>query len=424
MAFASPAVRVYAGGMAADSDILIVGGGLNGPALALALAQGGFTATVVDALPRVEMEDADFDGRAYALALGSVRMLRALGLWSEVEGHAQPILDIVVSDGRPGEGAAPWTLHFDHAELEEGPMGQMLEDRHLRRALLARLDATPGVQLIDGRRVVDHVVDDTGVSAQLDDGRTLRARLIVGADGRDSPTAARAGIGRKGHGYDQTGIVCALSHEKPHHGVAHQFFMPAGPLGILPLPGNRCSIVWAEDSVNARRIMALSDEAFLAELRPRFGDFLGRLRLEGRRFAYPLRLTVADRFTASRLALVGDAAHGMHPLAGQGLNMGLRDVAALAEVLWDARRRGEDPGAAAVLHRYLDWRRDDQRRVVAVTDGLVRLFTNPFPPLAWARSLGLALLDVLPPGKRLLARQFMGFAGRQPRLARGLRLEH
>ncbi len=405
--------------MTHDSEILIVGGGLNGPALALALADGGISVTIVDALPLETLTGGDFDGRAYALALASKRMLVALGIWPQVAADSQPILDIIASDGRPGEGAAPQTLHFDHSELEEGPMGHMLEDRYLRRALLAALGAHPLITQINGHRVIAQSTDPMRAEISLDDGRRLTGRLLVGSDGRDSGTAKRAGIGRSGWGYAQTGLVCAIAHEKPHNGIAHQFFMPSGPLGILPLPGNRCSIVWAETIVRAEWIKTLSDQDYLAELHPHFGDFLGKIGLEGGRFSYPLKLTIANSFAAERLVLVGDAAHGMHPLAGQGLNMGLRDVAALAEVLILANRRGEDFASPLVLERYQQWRRFDVTSMAIATDGINRLFSNDNPLLRAGRDIGLGVVNSLPGLRRGLMRQAAGLAGDLPKLMQG-----
>lgn len=275
-----------------DSDILIVGGGLNGPTLALALAQAGLRSTVIDAHSVDRRADPAFDGRSYALALASQRMLAALGLWDGLEERAQPMLRIKVSDGRPGEGAAPWWMQFDHAEIEEGPMGFMVEDRYLRRALLAAMEECAEIAHLSETIVIGQQVDADGVIVTLADGTSRRGRLLVGCDGRASGTARRAGIGRTGWGYDQTALVCAVSHELPHEGTAHQFFMPGGPLAILPLPGNRSSIVWSERTAQAERFAALDDAAFLEALRPRFGDFLGEIALVGARFTYPLSLTL------------------------------------------------------------------------------------------------------------------------------------
>ncbi len=401
---------------APTQDLVIVGGGLNGPVLALAAARAGLRATVIDALPAPAQTAADFDGRAYALALTSQRMLERLGLWAALEAEAQPMLDIVVSDGRPGEGAGPFFLHFDHAEIEEGPMGFMVEDRHLRPALQAALAAEPAVTLLAGAEVVAQEVEAGGVRVRLKDGRQITGRVLVGADGRASGTARRAGIRRTGWDYGQTAMVCAIAHERPHGGAAHQFFMPAGPLAILPLRGNRASIVWTERAENAARINALPEADYLDVLRPRFGDFLGEISLEGARFTYPLGLSLAQSFVAPRLALVGDAAHGVHPLAGQGLNAGLRDVAALAQVLAEAHARGEDPGAAPVLARYQEWRRFDTATLAAATDGFNRLFSNDNPLLRLGRGLGLGLVNRLPALRRGFIREAAGLTGDLPEL--------
>ncbi|MCM2561770.1 FAD-dependent monooxygenase [Lutimaribacter sp. EGI FJ00015] len=406
--------------MTYDSDILIVGGGLNGPALALAAAQAGLSSAVIDTQPKAVLEGAAFDGRAYALALGSVRMLRALGLWQAVADKAQPMLEIKVSDGRAGEGPlSPFFLHFDHAEIEEGPMGHMLEDRFLRRALIEAMDENDRVRVLNAATVVAQEVDAQGVTVELADGRSLRARLLVGADGRASGTAARAGIRRTGWDYGQTALVCAIDHEKPHGGIAHQFFMPPGPLAILPLPGNRSSIVWSETHETAERFMALDDAGFLEVLRPRFGDFLGDIAIAGQRFSYPLNLTVANSFVAARLALIGDAAHGMHPIAGQGLNAGFRDVAALAQVLGEARARGEEIGTAPVLERYQGWRRFDTATLAMTTDLTNRLFSNDNPLLRAVRDVGMGAVNAVPGLRRGFIREAAGLTGDLPDLMRG-----
>ncbi len=407
--------------MTRDADVLIVGGGLNGPCLALALGQAGLTTIVVDALPEDTRASDVFDGRSYALALASVRMLDALGLWDDLSGNAQPILEIKASDGRAGEGAAPFFLHFDHAELEEGPMGHMLEDRYLRQALLGAMAAHPNITHMPGARVIAQSTDGVA-SITLDDGRTLTADLLVGADGRRSGTAARAGIKRTGWDYGQTALVCAIAHALPHNGVAHQFFMPPGPLAILPLPGNRSSIVWSETHARAAEISDMDDAAYLDVLRPRFGDFLGDISLAGARFSYPLNLTLAQSFVKPRLALVGDAAHGVHPIAGQGLNLGLRDVGALAETLVDARRRGEDIAAIDVLERYQRWRRFDTTALAVATDGINKLFSNDNPALRLARDLGMGVVSAVPALRRGFMRQAAGLTGDLPKLLQGRRL--
>lgn len=404
-------------GMEETRDILIVGGGLNGPALALALARKGFSVTVVDALPETVRKNAAFDGRAYALALASQRLLTRIGIWDRVAGHSQPMHEIKASDGRAGEGPAPFFLHFDSAEIEEGPMGHMLEDRYLRRAFLDAMNEEPAIHQVQDR-VIAQEVDASGVSLRLESGRILRGRLLVGCDGRESGTAQRAGIRRTGWDYGQTALVCAIAHEKPHHGIAHQFFMPPGPLAILPLPGNVSSIVWSETHDSAAAISALSDKDYLDVLRPRFGDFLGQIRLKGKRFAYPLKLTIANRFVDERLALIGDAAHGMHPIAGQGLNAGLRDVGALVDVLGQAARRGEDFTSPLVLDRYQEWRRFDVATLAMATDLTNKLFSNDNPVLRTARDLGMGMVNAMPGLRRGFLREAAGLTGELPELMR------
>ncbi len=401
------------------TDIIIVGGGLNGPALALAAANAGFTVTIIDSLPVDERAAPDFDGRSYALALASQRLLRGIGVWDQVAGDAQPMLEIKVTDGRAGEGPSPWMMHFDHAEIEEGPMGYMVEDRHLRRAFLDAMQANPLITQLASETVVAQAVEGAQVTVTLASGKTVTGGLLVGSDGRASGTATRAGIKRTGWGYGQTAVVCAVAHEKPHGGIAHQFFMPNGPLAILPLTEKRCSIVWSESDDRAVELQAMDDAAFLDALRPAFGSFLGQISLAGARFTYPLGLTLANSFIAERLALIGDAAHGMHPIAGQGLNAGLRDVAALAEVLTEARARGEDIASPQVLARYQQWRRFDTAALALATDTFNRLFSNDNPLLRAARDIGMGLVNAAPALRRGFIREAAGLTGDLPKLMRG-----
>jgi 2-octaprenyl-6-methoxyphenol hydroxylase len=406
--------------MTHDADILIAGGGLNGPALALALAQGGLRVTVIDARPAPARAEAGFDGRAYALAIASKRLLTMIGVWSRVAEKAQPILQIKASDGLAGQGPAPFFLTFDAAEIEEGPMGFMLEDRHLYAAFLAAMADAPNITLLSGETVVGQEVTPPGVSVTLASGRVVTGSVLVGCDGRGSGTATRAGITRIGWRYGQTALVTAVHHEKPHNGTAHQFFMPEGPLAILPLAGgHHSSIVWSETETNATAIQALGDDEYLAALRPRFGDFLGPITLAGDRFTYPLSLSLATSFTAPRVALVGDAAHGVHPIAGQGLNLGLRDVGALAQVIIEAHRRGEDIGAIDVLNRYQRWRRFDATALALGMDTVNRLFSNDNPVLRAGRDLGLGVVNAVPFLRRSFMRQAAGLTGDLPKLLAG-----
>ena len=400
-----------------DADAIIVGGGLTGPLTALALSRAGLRCVVLDARPRVDVADAAFDGRSYAMALGSVRALRALGLWDVLEPEAQPITGIRASDGRAGEGASPLHLAFDAAEIGEAFMGQMIEDRHLRPALLAACDADPRIDMRFGTAVTGQSTD--GATVRVEAGDTLTARLLLGCDGRASGVAARAGIRRTGRDYGQTSLVCAVEHERPHQGLAHQFFMPPGPLAILPLRGNRSSIVWTETSEAADTLNALPEADYLDILRPRFGSFLGGIALAGARHSYPLALDLAQSFIAPRTALVGDAAHGIHPIAGQGLNLGVKDVAALADVLGAARARGEDIGAADVLARYQRWRRFDTALMGFGTDAVNRLFSNDNPVLRLGRDLGMGAISAMPALRRRFIREAAGLTGELPELMRG-----
>ena len=408
-------MRLHIWSMTFDDDILIAGGGLNGLTMAIALSSAGFQVALSDPTSRKTMKSKGFDGRGYALAVSSMRVLKTLGVWERLP-DPQPILNIKVTDGRAGEGPSPLMLAFDHAEIEEGPMGYMVEDRHLRPALLDTVHDAGTTELEDP--VINHKVGAAGVEINVGE-KVRTARMLIACDGKNSAIAMRSGINRHGWGYDQTALVCAVTHEKPHHGTAHQFFMPAGPLAILPLRDNRSSIVWTESSDRAAVIQALGDESYLAELRPRFGSFLGEISLSGERFTYPLALSVADRFASPRIALVGDAAHVVHPIAGQGLNAGLKDVAALAEVLTDARRRGEDIGQIDVLQRYETWRRFDTTTLAAATDGFNRLFSNDNPLARVLRDIGLGLTNALPGLRRRLIREAAGLTGDLPRLAQG-----
>ena len=402
-----------------DTDIIIVGGGLIGSALAIALSSIGFDVTVVDRQSNKLTKSQNFDGRAYALSHASIRMLKVLGIWNYFKENAQPILDIKVSDGRVGEGASDWFLHFDHQELEEGPMGHLIEDRYIREALKTDIEMSKQIKYIYNAEVISQNVKDTGVSLNLSDGQVLRAQLLVGCDGRNSKIAHWSNISHVGWDYNQTALVCALSHEKQHFGVAHQFFNPAGPLAILPLKGNKSSIVWTETKDRAKHINDMCDEDYLNALSPVIGNFLGSINLVGDRFSYPLGLSLADSFIAKRTVLVGDSAHGIHPLAGQGLNLGLKDIAALTEVLALAKRRGESFSSKQVLERYQKWRRFDTSAMAVATDSINKLFSNDNIILRSMRDIGLGSVNATPHLRRSFMRHAAGLSGDLPKLLQG-----
>ena len=405
------------------ADILIVGGGLVGGVAARALGNAGFSVAVVDGEDPKTATAAGFDGRASAIAAASERLLDAIGVWPHLAPDVCPILDIRVADGQ-----SPMFLHYDHDDVGLGPLGYLAENRHIRRAVLASLaDDLTGSGKIDFRapmRVNDLTRSATGVTATLSDGSEITGSLAIAADGRGSRIREAAGINTTSWRYPQEAIVCTVEHEFPHANVAHEHFLPAGPFAILPLggtpekPGCRSSIVWTERAEHARQFVALDDDAFLTELARRFGDFLGEIKVIGPRFCHPLGLQFAETSITDRLVLIGDADHGMHPIAGQGLNMGYRDVAALVDTLTEARTVGLDIGSSAVLERYKRWRRFDNTLMLAVTDGLNRLFSNDIAPIRMARDMGLAAVDKMPPLKKMLMRSAMGIMGDLPSLMR------
>lgn len=402
-----------------SADALVVGGGLVGLSAALALARAGLSVALVDdQVPELTLAP-EFDGRASAIAHASCQMYRALDLYDALAAEGQPILDIRVSDGRPGEKPSPLFLHFHAGDIGSEAFGLMAENRHARLALNRAVAATPAIRVIAPARVATTWRTATGAGATLADGREIATRLIVACDGRASPLREAAGIRKIGWDYPQTGIVTTVEHEGPHHGLAHEYFLPSGPFAILPLPGNRSSLVWTERSDLAPAMMALPRAGFDAEIARRFGDRYGKVWSIGPRFSYPLAFHVATRFADTRLVLVGDAAHGLHPIAGQGLNLGLRDVAALAEVLADGLRIGLDPGDAEVLARYERWRRLDSVVMGTVMDGLNRLFSTDAAPVRLVRDLGLAAVERMPGLKRFFMHHARGTVGKLPRLLEG-----
>ena len=397
-------------------DVLIGGGGMAGLSLAVALRQAlGPVAAIVVADPALERSAAD--ARASAIVAAGRRLLETIGVWDAVAGEAQPITDMVVTDSRLDDAVRPVFLTFDE-DVEEGePFAHMVENGPLNAALLAKAREL-GIDLRVAA-VADFVTSDDRITIELSDNVTFSARLLVAADGARSRIRERAGIATHGWSYGQSAIVTTIAHEREHHGRAEEHFLPAGPFAILPLSGRRSSIVWTEATEEAARVVALPDDEFHAELERRFGAHLGDIMVAGPRQAYPLGLSVARAFVGERVALIGDAAHVIHPIAGQGLNVGLKDVAALAETIVDAMRLGLDPGSADTLARYQQWRRFDTMTMAVATDGLNRLFSNRSDVLRAVRDLGLGMVDRLPGLKRLFIREAAGLAGDVPKLLRG-----
>jgi 2-octaprenyl-6-methoxyphenol hydroxylase len=396
-------------------DVLIAGSGFAGLALALALRQGlgpDFAVTVAD--PEFGRGG---DPRASAIAAAPRRMFEALGVWAAVAADAQDIRDMIITDSRVEDAARPVFLSFE-GDIEPGePFAHMIENAALVREL-ARKAAADGVSIV-AQPVTDFAVGRNGASVTLGDGGVRTVKLLVAADGARSRLRERAGIAVRGWSYGQSAIVTTVAHERDHNGRAEEHFLPGGPFALLPLRHCRSSIVWTEHAADAARIVALPDAEFHDELEKRLGLHLGEITLAGPRRAYPLGLWVARDFVAERLALVGDAAHVIHPIAGQGLNMGLRDVAALAEVVVDAARLGLDPGDATVLERYQRWRRFDTLAMGVSTDSLNRLFSNRSDVLRLVRDVGLGIVDRLPALKRMFIREAAGLTGEVPKLLRG-----
>lgn len=404
-----------------DYDILIIGGGMVGASLACALGGQPLRIGLIEAVPfGGSLSQPGYDDRAIALAWGTRRIFEGMGLWPAVAQAVTTIKKIHVSDrGHCG------ITRIDAAEERVEALGYVITSRALGQILMRALGAPANIEIICPATLTGITISTGRAEVTVEQGgekRVLSARLVVAADGGKSVVRERLGITTATWDYHQTAIIANVTPQHPHQHVAYERFTQSGPIALLPMSEHRCSVVWTVASDQAAAVTSLDDEAFLEGLQEAFGYRLGKLQKTGKRHAYPLVLTRVREHIRPRVAVIGNAAHTLHPIAGQGFNLGLRDVAALAQVLVDAQIAGRDIGDPDVLNAYAHWRRRDQMRAIAFTDSLVRIFTNPLAPFALGRNLGLIAVDLLPPLKHLLARQTMGLGGKLPRLARGLGL--
>ncbi len=416
---------------------IIVGGGLVGLSLALGLARSGFKPIIIERTEEKTKTKNDYDGRASAISASSGQLFHALGIWATLRKHAQPIYDIRVADGnisglkpaknhRQSEAISPFTLDFladryfdkmpmlknEQSMEDEACFGWIIENRHILSCLQVELKKDKNITRIYKRSVDSiEILNQQSINVTLDDQSILQSPLVLACDGKFSTLRKLANIGEKQFDYHQNAIVCTVQHEATHDGIAVELFLPAGPFAMLPMTEQRTNIVWSERRELADKFINLPEPEFMAALHRRFGDWLGEITLTGPRFSYPLGFMLAERMVDKRLALVGDSAHSIHPIAGQGFNMGLRDIAALVEILTSARARGEDFGSASVLNRYQQWRRFDNHSLSLICDGLLRLFSNEHPLLQPMRRLGLGLVNQAEGLKSLFARHAMGRTG-------------
>jgi 2-octaprenyl-6-methoxyphenol hydroxylase len=407
-----------------DYDLIIIGGGMVGASLAISLAQQPLRIALIEAAPmRTDATPANYDDRAIALSFGSRRIFDGIGLWPDIAAQATAIEHIHVSD----QGRFGFT-RLDAKQEKVEALGYVATARQLGEVLMGRLQQCENLTIISPATLTELKLGNDHATAVIkhdnNNGKTesLTSKLVIAADGGNSHVRRQLDIRTTERDYGQTAIIANITPEKPHNHIAYERFTRNGPLALLPMPDNRCSLVWTRAPQDAERVMTLNDEDFLAELQPCFGKRLGRFVKVGKRNCYPLKLIQAQEQVRNRLALIGNAAHTLHPIAGQGFNLGLRDVATLAQNIVDAFHAGDDIGALSVLEDYAQWRERDHRQVIGFTNTLVQTFSNRFPPLALARNLALVATDVVPPLKHLLARHSMGIAGKLPRLARGLPL--
>ena len=404
--------------MKKDFDIVVIGAGINGQVMSLAAAHAGFSVALIDQNSFIENALREFDGRAYAIAFSSVQMMKNLNLWKKIEDTALPISNIKVSHGTIERGPASAILQFNNADIEESPMAQMLEDRFLRQCLSQEIKKNALIDLIEHRKINEISNLNKQKQLTLDNSSKVQASLIVASDGVNSPTAKAFGIRKAGWKYKQRGLVCAVDHEYPSDNTAYQYFLPEGPLAILPIKNNTASIVWTESIQNASTISEMDDKEYLSILQTRFGDFLGKLKLTGKRLSFPLKLSISEKYVSDKFAVIGDAAHGYHPIAGQGLNAGLRDIAALVDVISCARERGEDFSSINILNRYQKWRRFDNQTLGFATDNLNKIFSSYDPLFSSLKNLGMKMIDKSNRAKSVFMRQAAGLNGDLPKLMR------
>ncbi|NNE41619.1 MAG: UbiH/UbiF/VisC/COQ6 family ubiquinone biosynthesis hydroxylase [Marinicaulis sp.] len=405
-----------------ETEICVIGGGLAGGLAACAFAHRGFSVALVDAQDPETLKDAGFDGRTTAISYASARLFQRLGVWDALEADAEAIRDILITDGRAKNRLqngviSNFSLQFDSSELDgETPLGWIIENRHLRRAILDVIKQNPNIRMIAPAKRLSTVYQAGTAQTILDSEDEIHSALVIAADGRFSALRGEANIKINNWRYNQTGIVATVAHERPHQGVAHEFFLPSGPFAILPMTNDRSSLVWTERSDAAKAYLALDENGFAQEIQNRFGDHLGKVMPEGPRWSYPLAFHLAHEFVAPRLALIGDAARAIHPIAGQGYNLGVKDIAALTDVITEGRDVGLDIGAMTVLEKYQRWRRFDSVTLALGTDALNRLFSNDFAPLRAARDIGMGAVGRIAPLRKFFMRHAGADVGNLPSL--------
>ena len=408
--------------MESISDVTIVGAGLNGLTLSLALERVGLKVTIIDNTDlKKKINNTSYDGRAYALAKASQNLFEALGLWSALSSYSQPIFDVRVTDGDKKNGPSNFHMHFNHKELGDDPLGYTVEDRYLKKTLINQVYNSKNITVLSESVVNVQTKNDMSYIF-CETGNIIKSKVLMACDGKNSKIASDVGVSLTFKNYKQQALVTSVKHERNHKGIAYQFFMPTGPLAILPLRKNRSSIVWVLPTKNGLCNSKLNKKDFKQKLQPVFGSFLGEIELIGKRFSYPLSSIIADSFIKKRVVLIGDSAHSVHPIAGQGFNQGLRDIATIAEVITLAKRRGEDIGSSNVLERYENWRRFDSATLSKSTDLFNSLFSNDNSYLRLGRRLGMGAINNTPFLRKFFMREAAGLNGDQPRLLLGQKL--